>query len=259
MALTQRHRLILAGVFFYLFFLLAWMPAEVVARLVAERSQQRVFLLDPQGTAWKGSASQVVLTSSGEQIMLPKFSWNTRLDRLIRGQIAAELALGNESHALVATTPSSIALEDASVTLPAQLLTFAMPSLAVWQPSGDLKLDTKRLLVRKDGAEGQGTLLWQRAGTRLSRIQPLGDYSVNMDGKKDQLGFSVTTLSGSLQLNGQGVWRSKTDWEFNGQARADQGKQAELGDLLKLISRRSEGGVYLLQFKSNNLSTGGAG
>lgn len=226
------------------------MPAEVVARLVADRSAQKVFLLNPKGTAWDGSASGILISSSAEQVVLPKLHWQARLDRLVRGQVAAELELGADSRALVATTPRSATVENASITLPANLLAIAVPTLAVWRPSGDLKLDTARLTISTDGADGQGTLQWQRAGTSLSRVHPLGDYSARIDGKTNELQFFVTTLSGPLQLNGQGSWRSKVDWEFNGQARATEGKQAELGDLLKLFSRQREGDNYYLRFKS---------
>lgn len=250
MSLTQRRRFALIGVFFYVFFLLGWMPAEVVARLVSERSHHSVFLLDPKGTAWDGNASSLVITSAADQISLPNIRWHARLDRLVRGQLAAELRVGSDSHGVVATTPNSLTLENASITLPANLLTIAAPALAVWRPAGDIKLDTARLTISSDGADGQATLLWQHAGTSLSRVQPLGDYSASIDGKKTALQFVITTLSGPLQISGQGSWRNKADWEFNGQARATQGKQAELDDLLKLFSRQRTGDNYLLQFSS---------
>lgn len=250
MALSQRRRFVLAGVFFYVFFLLGWLPAEVVARLVAERSQNSVFLVNPQGTAWDGSAASVIVSSPIDQTSIPEIRWHARLDRLVRGQLAAELHAASDSKALVATTPSSITLEKASITLPANLLAVVAPALSIWRPTGELKLDTAHFTIGKDGADGQATLLWQHAGTSLSRVQPLGNYSVSIMGKKDAAQFVVSTLSGPLQINGQGTWRNKTDWEFNGQAQATQGKQAALDDLLKLFARRKEGDNYFLQFSS---------
>lgn len=250
MALSQRRRFILAGAFFYLFFLLGWLPAEVVARLVAERSKNMVVLVDPKGTAWEGRAANVIITSPNDQISIPEIRWHARLDRLMRGQLAAELRAANDSRVLVATTPTSATLEDASITLPANLIAILTPALAIWRPAGELKLETARFRVGNDGTNGQATLLWKHAGTSLSRVQPLGDYSASISARNNIAQFAVSTLSGPLQVSGQGTWRDKADWQFNGRARATQGKQAALDDLLKLFSRRQEGDDYLLQFSS---------
>lgn len=246
----SRRRLILAGAFFYVFFLLGWLPAEVVARLVAERSNHTVFLVDPTGTVWDGGAANIIITSPMNQVSIPKIRWHARLGRLVRGQLAAELRAANDSRALVATTPTSVTLEDASITLPANLVAVLSPALSIWRPAGELKLDTAQFTVSDDGAVGQATLFWKNAATSLSRVRPLGTYSASIAGKKDAAQFVVSTLNGPLQISGQGTWRNKADWQFNGQARATQGEQAALDDLLKVFSSRKEGEDYLLQFSS---------
>lgn len=250
MALSQRSRFIFAGAFFYVFFLLGWLPAEVVARLVAERSNDTVFLVDPKGTAWDGSAASVVVISPTDQVSIGEIRWHARLDRLVRGELAAVLHAADGSRTLVATTPTSIAFEDTSITLPASIIAVIVPALSIWRPAGELKLDTAHFTVGNDGTDGQATLLWQHAGTSLSRVQPLGDYSVSINGKKSATRFTVSTLSGPLEVSGQGVWRNRNDWQFNGQARATRAKRAALDDLLKLFSRAKDGDKYLLQFSS---------
>lgn len=251
MAMSQRRRFILAGAFFYVFFLLGWLPAEVVAHLVAERSNKTVFLVDPKGTAWDGSASRVVIASSAEQVGIEQVRWHARLDRLVRGEMAAQVQMSERSSALIVTTPRSITLEDARLSVPANLLAVLAPNLSIWRPSGEFEIDTAGFTIGSDGAKGRATLVWQHAGTSLSRVQPLGDYAASVDGNNKAVDFVVSTLRGPLQISGQGTWRSKSDWQFNGQARATEGKQAALDDLLKLFSRRKDGDNYLLQFASN--------
>lgn len=250
MALSQRRRFILAGVFFYVFFLLGWVPAEVVARFAAQRSNNTVFLVDPKGTAWDGSASRVVIASPAEQVAIEQVRWHARLSRLVRGELAAQVQISDHSNALIVTTPRSITLEDARLRLPANLLSVLAPNLSIWRPSGEFRIDTTGFTVGNEGSKGQAILLWRHAGTNLSRVQPLGDYTASVEGSGKAINFVVSTQKGPLHVSGQGTWRSKTAWQFNGQARATEGKQAALDDLLKLFSSRKDGDNYLLQFAS---------
>lgn len=247
--MPSRRRLIFAGIFAYLFFLLHWMPAEVLAWAVAKQTGQRLFLTDPRGTVWEGSAKPVV-SNGTQELELAPFRWHFLQNRLLRGQVAAQLDFVTGSRVLLATTHDSVAFENTDLTLPVPLLGIVFPALSVWQPDGTLELKTPLLSFATGHSSGEAKLLWKNASTSLSRVRPLGDYLFDISTAQRGIDYKLNTLSGALVLNGDGYWRSRDDWTFSGQARARPDRQADLHDLLQLFSRQRDGEKYLLHFSA---------
>lgn len=247
--MPSKRRLIFAGILAYLFFLLQSMPAEVLAWAVAKQTAQTLYLADPKGTVWEGSANPVV-TNGTQQLELAPLRWHFMQNRLLRGQVAAQLDFATGSRVLLATTHDSVTLENADLTLPASLLGVIFPALSLWQPQGALQIKTPSLRLASQRSDGEAQLLWRSASTSLSRVRPLGDYSFDIRAAQRGVDFTLSTLAGPLTLGGRGYWRSRNEWTFTGQARPRPDRQADLHDLLQLFSRQRDGDKYLLEFSA---------
>ena len=247
--MISTRRFVFAGILAYLFFLLHWMPADVLAWLVAKQTHQRVLLTEPKGTFWDGRA-QPYVSNGTQSLSLDSFHWHFEQSRLLRGQLAAQLNSSSGSRALLATTADSLTLENTELRLPASLLGIIFPALSLWQPDGILELKASALRLGGGKPAGQANLLWKNAATSLSRVRPLGDYAVDINANQRGVDYTLKTLNGPLTINGNGYWRSRDDWTFTGYARPRPDRQAALQDLLQLFSRQREGDQYLLQFSA---------
>jgi len=105
------------------------------------------------------------------------------------------------------------------------------------------------LALRTEGAQVDwvgGRLRWHgRAeldaldlSSRLSTLQPLGSYRLTLSAGQSGPELLLSTLTGSLQLSGQGQWVGQR-LRFRGQASASAQTQDALGNLLNLIGRRN--------------------
>src|SRR5512137_837004 len=82
-------RLILLGVAAYAAFLVATLPATVVAPEVASLTRGHVTLANPAGTAWNGSARAIVSLQGA--IALDEVRWTFLPSRLLAGRVAFAL------------------------------------------------------------------------------------------------------------------------------------------------------------------------
>jgi general secretion pathway protein N len=91
-------------------------------------------------------------------------------------------------------------------------------SLNRWNLAGDLQLDALDMQ------------------SRVSTLRPLGSYRLQLAGG-DEPELSLTTLKGSLRLQGGGRW-SAGRLHFEGEASAGPEQVQELSNLLNIVGRR---------------------
>jgi general secretion pathway protein N len=112
------------------------------------------------------------------------------------------------------------------------------------QPSGQLVI----LVDRLHWLSGEGptppkvdTALRVQAlniASRVSTLPVLGSYEMVLAGEP-HFSMALSTLPGSaLELVGQGRWASTGKVGFRGQARAAEGREEALSNLLNIIGRR---------------------
>ena len=99
--------------------------------------------------------------------------------------------------------------------------------------SQGLKVESAQGRVRVEGA---AVMELNQVASRLSTLAPLGSYRLNVSGG-DITRFTLATTSGPLQLSGSGQWAA-AKLRFNGEARAAEGSEAALSNLLNIIGRR---------------------
>ena len=108
------------------------------------------------------------------------------------------------------------------------------------QASGQLMLSSQALRLELNAGrlqiEGSAQLDVLDLSSRLSTLQPLGSYRLRVEGGGDTR-LSLSTLSGKLQLQGEGQWVGGR-LRFQGQARAEPQHEPALSNLLNIIGRR---------------------
>lgn len=223
-------------------------PARWLAWGVAQASQQRVQLLQPQGTVWQGSAQLVLGADPAVATALPG-----RLEWRLRPQwLGAALRL----HApCCMTTPWDLTLEAATravqlrtsdldagqaIRLPSALLAGLGTPWNTIQLQGTLALQPQGLTLQwQPGAlalQGRLQIDALQMRTRLTPLQPVGSYRIELLGG-DAPTLALQTLDGALQLQGRGQWLQGR-LQFEGEARAAAGREDALANLLNIIGRR---------------------
>ncbi len=228
-------------------------PATWMAAAVASATGQRVQLAEARGTIWSGSAV-VVLTGgvgSRDAAALPgRMDWKLRP----RGAGLDLVA----THACCLFGPTTLRFEPGfgrqTVILPV-----APSGIGQWpaawlsglgtpwntlQMGGNLRLSSPgarvELLQGRWRLEGQLTLDLAGISSRVSTLDELGSYRVQITGQStgsENASLQVQTLSGPLQINGQGQWVGSS-LRFRGEASAAQGAEPALNNLLNIIGRR---------------------
>ena len=223
-----------------------WAPATWLAAGIASATGGQVLLQQARGTIWDGSA-RLVLTGgrdSRDHTALPtRLSWTLR-----PGLTSASLALQTEcctsapvqARLRPGWNAMSLELEDSAIQLPADLLAGLGTPWNTVALQGQLRLSTQglQLQYRAGRASSQGLTRLEAlaVSSRLSPLNPLGSYRLDIQGG-DSPRLDLSTLSGDLQLSGQGRWVDSR-LHFNGEAAASPEREAALANLLNILGRR---------------------
>src|SRR5581483_10198121 len=73
---------------------------------------------------------------------------------------------------------------------------------------GTLRFNAKQLSIGRASVRGAGALDWINASTSLSKIQPLGNYSLAIRGQGTRATLDLTTTQGALVVSGTGAWNA---------------------------------------------------
>ena len=222
-------------------------PARWLTQAVMQASGGRVQLNDPADSLWSGSAKLVLTGGAGSQDVtaLPgRVHW-----RLRPGWSGVRVAL--TADCCTATGPIELAISPrwggANVTVadsqsqwPAAVLTGLGTPWNTVQPQGELSLATRGLALETVAGRltvlGAADITLRQVSSRLSTLQPLGSYQLQVNGG-DAVSLQLSTLEGALQLSGSGQWVGSR-LRFNGEATAAPGMEAQLANLLNIIGRR---------------------
>lgn len=222
-------------------------PARWLTGAIEHASGNRIQLFDPRGSVWDGSAQLVLTGGAGsvDAVALPgRISW--RLRPIWRGATAHIFSDCCTREPLAVTITAlgeqrvTATLADSQSEWPAALLTGLGTPWNTIRPQGQLTLATHQLGVQ--WVDGQAVLLGDlqldavQISTRLSTLVPMGSYRVNLVGGAAP-SFQLSTVEGSLQLTGQGLWIGSA-LRFKGEASASPGRVEALSNLLNIIGRR---------------------
>lgn len=232
-------------------------PAQWAAGYVRSATNGRLELAEASGTLWNGSAV-VVLASPGEtgasRASLPeRLSWRLSPWALLAGQI--DLALTHPSalaQPLTINAPifgSKLTLGPTALRLPASLLTGLGAPWNTVRPGGILTVSWDRMAIGPGRWEGKLGGEWQYATSALTPVSPMGHYRVQTNGIWPGTQLELLTISGPLELMGNGTINEGGRLRFTGRAQAmagtDPGVKAQLTGLISLLGRRDGEGSLL--------------
>lgn len=233
-------------------------PAQWVASAIARASGERLVLAEARGSIWRGQAG--VVFSPGQEagiarIGLPEaLSWQVSPWGLLAGTI--DLTLSHPSALLqplqLRVDPTRrVELLATTVRLPAALLAGLGAPFNTIKPGGVISLAWQRLELHRGRMKGDVVGEWQFATSALTPVAPFGDYRLRAEGGFPGTRLTLSTLSGPLELVGDGTIDEQGNLRFTGRARAlssaDASVRAQLAGLILLLGRR-DGESAILSF-----------
>ena len=242
----------LFGLAAYAAFLVALIPASFIAARVAEATAGRVAIANASGTLWRGRASASLAPATGPALALDTLEWRFLPSRLASGRLG--YAVRFASPALAGTLELARGFtdwekRDINARAEAGMVAKLLPIAPTWQPGGTFMLTAPRLTW--DGRElaGDALIEWHDAATSLSELHPLGSYRAVVQGMGGPAKIAVSTISGPLQVIGQGALDFPTRASFSGEARAQGASAAALEPLLALMGARRPDGAYAIDWR----------
>lgn len=236
---------VLLFVLTYLIVLCATAPAALLDAALRRASGDRLALANADGTVWNGSALLSLRLQEGRLQPLQPLHWRIFATSLLTGKIRAQLSGDDAAPATEATLSlGGLELRHAQFQLPALVLDETSPILRPARFRGRLDIHADRLSVSPGGLDGSVTIDWRQASSALSRIAPLGNYRLTLDGAGTSIRVGLATVSGMLLLDGQGSWRAGRGLEFHGNARAAAGNEDSLTELLHHLGPETAPGVH---------------
>ncbi len=230
--------------------LLLQAPASWLARALAGLSDGHLLLVDSRGTVWDGSGELVLTGGAGSRdaSRLPgrahwQLGWQAgapelrlRLDCCSSAVLPLRVDLIRQRLALPAQA-------EPLLRLPAGWLAGLGTPWNTLQLGGQLRLASRGFaLQRQQGrwqAEGELELELHQLSSRLSTLAPLGSYRLGLAAQAGSATrLMLTTLDGALLLQGEGSAGGGERLRFRGEARAAEGREAVLNNLLNIIGRR---------------------
>lgn len=241
--------------------LLAFAPAAWLADGVTRASGGRVRLAEATGTVWAGDAVLALAsgTDARQALALPgRLHWRVGLHAglpaarikqacCIHGQwvLQWQPGLQRQRFSLLHEPAAQDLAADSSGAWgqwPLSALTGLGTPWNTMRLNGSLQLTAQPVeLVREKGLwslQGDFQLHLNNLSSRLSPLETLGSYSLSFSAQPGApAALQLQTLSGALQLQGQGQWTLQ-GLRFQAQASAAPGSEDALNNLLNIIGVR---------------------
>lgn len=222
-------------------------PARWLTQGIYQASRGMVQLTEPAGTLWTGSARLVLTGGAGSQDVtaLPgRVQWRLRPTWSgVRAAVTADCCTASGPVDLVVRPVwggARVVIADSQSQWPAAVLTGLGTPWNTVRPQGELTLATRGLALETVSGRlaltGSAEVTLRHLSSRLSTLQPLGSYRVQVQGG-DAISLDLSTLEGALRLSGNGQWVGSR-LRFNGEASAAPGQEPQLANLLNIIGRR---------------------
>lgn len=224
-------------------------PAQWLASAVADATDGHVLLAEASGSLWNGRASVVLApgADSGSPAMsLPEtMHWTLSPWRLLTGNVDLELAHPSalaQPLRVRADLSRRVELSAETLRLPAAVLAGLGAPFNTIRPGGLIAIAWTRLQFQGGRMEGDIVAEWQFASSALSPVSPFGHYRLDASGGFPGTRLLLTTVTGPLEMTGDGTIAGRGNLSFRGRARAtpgvDASTRAQLAGLITLLGRR---------------------
>jgi hypothetical protein len=177
-------------------------PAALLDHALAQRTHDRVRLVDAEGFWWRGSG---VLATSDGGAHVP-VAWRVELAPLATGALVATFVDGGDGampSGHVTLRRGSVELRTLRVRLPAAMAGAMVPALRAVSLGGEIALAIPALAWRDGTLRGSGDATWQRARIVAAGLAlDLGRVSASVPPGGDLLGGSVRNVGGDVAIDG---------------------------------------------------------
>lgn len=247
----MRWTLIAAGVVVYTVTLIAMLPATLADAALQMASDGHLRVTEARGTLWSGAGQIEMRDARGQAGFAKPLAWRMQPAALLRARLAYELALEDAGRPFnVSVSWSRMAIENATLHLPAAALGLGIPTLAPLKLSGDLQLHIPQFSIEHGITHGSAALRWQTAASALSPVSPLGDYELRFEGEGPAVRATLQTLQGPLQLDGQGAWTRGEKPVFLATAQMPPEVRPKLAPFLRLIAVERKDGSFEMRINT---------
>lgn len=235
------------GVASYALALIAMAPASLLDAQLQSASNGRLRLAEAQGSVWSGSGRlEVREPGSGTGFGQPLI-WRWQPGALAGARLGFDVEIGQGSRPFPLTMSwAHIEIADADISWPAASLGLGMAAFAPFGLTGELRLRVTKIALAAGDTQGSAALQWHQAGSTLSSLSPFGDYELRLKGEGATVSATLHTLTGPLQLEGEGSSANGRQATFRVAASMPPSMQERLAPFLRLIAvERGDGSFEL--------------
>ena len=138
-------------------------------------------------------------------------------------------------------------MKDINAVFPAEIAGRFYSPIRLLSPKGQIRFNAAALEIKQNTVHGNAELQWQGAGSKLSAVDPLGDYRLVVTGEGETVRLELETVRGDLVLSGRGGWDIANEGriKFVGNAKP-RARRLELEPILRLLGRDQGGGQRAL-------------
>jgi general secretion pathway protein N len=202
------------------------LPVNYLTGAVERLTGHRLRLDSATGTIWSGQAVLTLVPShqAHDARRLPGvFSWQVHPLSMWRGDL--EIEWHNQTvldHPLLTVLGvNRIRVSSGQATVPAEILAGLGAPWNTVGPGGTLALSWGAFdSTNRTTQPGAMTLRWTGASSRLTPVSPLGDYQLQASGWSAGARIGLETLSGPMEVQGNGTITASGELRFSGRAHA---------------------------------------
>jgi general secretion pathway protein N len=227
---------------------LVMLPSTWLDAVFQHETRGSFTMTGTSGTLWRGEGSLQAILPSGEAVTLAPTNWSIALNELLalRLHITIRSVQSGSPILDVSLSPGETRIHEAKLELPATLLGVLTPTLRAAALSGQMALQATDMRLGDGHATGKARITWMAAGSELSRVRPLGNYQLELDGQGGGLDFRLNTMGGALNLTGTGHIQPGMNMEYKIMAIPSADKRQDLVPLLRMLGREISPGTYQL-------------
>lgn len=200
----KKRYYLLAGGLAYLVFLIAGIPASLVATQLNKRIPT-ISITGVNGSLWNGSAQSVIIKP---QKRLDNLDWNTQIFRLLTGELSATIKTFYQQHEINADVGVTLFGNIVARNVQAQMnasdvAKLAQIPMAEFSGNIDLQLDNVQWQQHQVPLI-KGTILWSDAAITVAEKAKLGTVSIKLsDDDSYPLTADINNEGGDIKLEGQ--------------------------------------------------------
>jgi Type II secretion system (T2SS), protein N len=212
-------------------------PATLLDARIARATGQSVRLADAEGTLWHGRG-----TIAAGASRLP-IAWEIDVGPLLRGVVRVQIRPDSGAatpRAEIAATANGIALRNAEVTIPADVLAGFLGNAAPGSVAGDVTASADDLDLTRGSRRGEARLVWR--GARIAGLVggaplDLGEVRSTAKVEGEAISGPLANEGGELSLRGEWKMGENDDLALAMLLTPRRADQAELKRALAAIGR----------------------